>query len=105
MLPRKFTGGSVAARRAAPTALDRMQRVISNEPGLISDVLRPQPVFAEANCGGYRVYPGRNARAFAPSDCEMVIWCWRSMAPRWMTRPAVMTFSAAWAIRIRHASR
>jgi hypothetical protein len=42
-----------------------MQRVIANEPGLISDVLRPQPVFTEGKLRGYRVYPGRNARAFA----------------------------------------
>jgi general secretion pathway protein C len=65
LLPSKFTGNGAAAFRAGPSALDRMQRVISNEPGLISDVLRPQPVFAEGKLRGYRVYPGRNARAFA----------------------------------------
>ena len=66
LLPSKFTGGGAGpAFRAGPSALDRMQRVISNEPGLISDVLRPQPVFAEGKLRGYRVYPGRNARAFA----------------------------------------
>jgi general secretion pathway protein C len=66
LLPAKFAGGGVApALRAGPSALDRMQRVISNEPGLISDVLRPQPVFAEGKLRGYRVYPGRNTRAFA----------------------------------------
>jgi general secretion pathway protein C len=42
-----------------------VQRAISNEPGLISDVLRPQPVFADGKLRGYRVYPGQNARAFA----------------------------------------
>jgi general secretion pathway protein C len=66
LLPSKFgAGGAAPALRGGPTALDRMQRVISNEPGLISDVLRPQPVFAEGKLRGYRVYPGRNARAFA----------------------------------------
>jgi general secretion pathway protein C len=45
--------------------MDRMQRALSNEPGLISDVLRPQPVFADGKLHGYRVYPGRDARAFA----------------------------------------
>ncbi|HEX3835637.1 MAG TPA: type II secretion system protein GspC [Steroidobacteraceae bacterium] len=65
LLPSKFTGGSAPALRPGPTALDRMQRVIANEPGLISDVLRPQPVFTEGKLRGYRVYPGRNARAFA----------------------------------------
>ena len=48
-----------------PSPLDRMQRALSNEPGLISDVLRPQPVFADGKLHGYRVYPGRDARAFA----------------------------------------
>ena len=66
LLPSKFPGGAAApGLRPGGTALDRMQRVISNEPGLISDVLRPQPVFAEGKLRGYRVYPGRNARAFA----------------------------------------
>ncbi len=65
MLPHKFTGGGPAPAIAGPSALDRVQRAISNEPGLISDVLRPQPVFAEGKLRGYRVYPGQNVRAFA----------------------------------------
>jgi general secretion pathway protein C len=65
LLPSKFAGAAAPGLRPGGTALDRMQRVISNEPGLISDVLRPQPVFAEGKLRGYRVYPGRNARAFA----------------------------------------
>ncbi len=66
MLPRKFGGGGPAAGVApAASPLDRMQRLISTEPGLISDVLRPQPVFADGKLRGYRVYPGQNARAFA----------------------------------------
>jgi general secretion pathway protein C len=64
MLPRKLGGGR-APGGPAPSALDRVQRAISNEPGLISDVLRPQPVFAEGKLRGYRVYPGQNAKAFA----------------------------------------
>ncbi len=65
MLPHKFTGGGPSSAAPGPSALDRVQRAISNEPGLISDVLRPQPVFAEGKLRGYRVYPGQNARAFA----------------------------------------
>jgi general secretion pathway protein C len=65
MLPRKYGGGGHAPAAPPATALDRVQRAISNEPGLISDVLRPQPVFAEGKLRGYRVYPGQNARAFA----------------------------------------
>jgi general secretion pathway protein C len=65
-LPKKFGGGGPAPAVAAnPSALDRVQRAISNEPGLISDVLRPQPVFADGKLRGYRVYPGQNAKAFA----------------------------------------
>jgi general secretion pathway protein C len=66
LLPRKFTGTGLApVLPTGPSALDRVQRVISNEPGLISDVLRPQPVFADGKLHGYRVYPGQNTRAFA----------------------------------------
>jgi general secretion pathway protein C len=66
MLPHKFSGiGPVPMPAPGPTALDRVQRAISNEPGLISDVLRPQPVFADGKLRGYRVYPGQNTRAFA----------------------------------------
>jgi general secretion pathway protein C len=66
LLPRKFSGtGAAPVLPAGPSALDRVQRVISNEPGLISDVLRPQPVFADGKLHGYRVYPGQNTRAFA----------------------------------------
>ncbi len=66
MLPHKFTaGGTPTVAVGGPSALDRVQRAIANEPGLISDVLRPQPVFAEGKLRGYRVYPGQNVRAFA----------------------------------------
>jgi general secretion pathway protein C len=66
MLPHKFSPGTAPpAAAVGPSPLDRMQRALSNEPGLISDVLRPQPVFADGKLHGYRVYPGRDARAFA----------------------------------------
>ena len=66
MLPHKFSAGSAPPTAAmGPSPMDRMQRALSNEPGLISDVLRPQPVFADGKLHGYRVYPGRDVRAFA----------------------------------------
>ncbi len=65
MLPHKFTGGAPAPVATGASALDRVQRAISNEPGIVSDVLRPQPVFADGKLRGYRVYPGGNVRAFA----------------------------------------
>jgi general secretion pathway protein C len=45
--------------------LDRMRRMIESDPGMIGDVMRPQPVFAEGKQRGYRVYPGRNRAAFS----------------------------------------
>jgi general secretion pathway protein C len=65
MLPRKLGAGRPLGGPPAPSALDRVQRAIANEPGMISDVLRPQPVFADGKLRGYRVYPGQNAKAFA----------------------------------------
>ena len=51
-----------------PTAenpiVDRMRQLIANEPGAISEIIRPQPVFAQGKQRGFRVYPGRNRQAF-----------------------------------------
>jgi general secretion pathway protein C len=65
LLPNKSSGGGPPPPPIGSSALDRVQRAISNEPGMVSDVLRPQPVFADGKLRGYRVYPGRNVRAFA----------------------------------------
>ncbi|HTT00821.1 MAG TPA: type II secretion system protein GspC [Steroidobacteraceae bacterium] len=66
VLPRQFTAGAGAPQplAAAENPAERMRRVISEEPGLIADVMRPQPVFADGKQRGYRVYPGRNRMAF-----------------------------------------
>ncbi|MEZ5532326.1 MAG: type II secretion system protein GspC [Steroidobacteraceae bacterium] len=69
---------SLAAASAPPPALpaqppgagdvqilDRMRKLIESDPGIVGDVMRPQPVFAEGKQRGYRVYPGRNRAAFA----------------------------------------
>ncbi|HTY48526.1 MAG TPA: type II secretion system protein GspC [Steroidobacteraceae bacterium] len=63
MLPHEMLGG--AAPPVRPSAFERVRRALTDEPGLLSDVLHPQPVFIEGKQRGYRVYPGRNARAFA----------------------------------------
>ena len=68
-LPRNLMAGmsEAPAPAAAPTTeplADRMRRLIAEEPGVISDVMRPQPVFAQGKQRGYRVYPGRNRQAF-----------------------------------------
>jgi general secretion pathway protein C len=65
LLPRKSLAGGGPIAPAGPSSFDRVQRALTNEPGLISDVLRPQPVFQDGKLRGYRVYPGQNAKAFA----------------------------------------
>jgi general secretion pathway protein C len=72
-LPRR-QGGPVAMPAAAPppvagdsneAALERMRKLVSDDPGMISQVMRPQPVFAAGELKGFRVYPGANRAAFA----------------------------------------
>jgi general secretion pathway protein C len=71
-LPRR-TGGpalstpepQVAAADSNEAALDRMRKLVNDEPGLISQIMRPQPVFAGGEMKGFRVYPGANRQAFA----------------------------------------
>ncbi|MBV6417468.1 MAG: hypothetical protein CMLOHMNK_02186 [Steroidobacteraceae bacterium] len=77
LLPQQSTlaaaapAASLSAQPArAPTAgdaqiLDRMRKLIESDPGIVSDVMRPQPVFAEGKQRGFRVYPGRNRAAFS----------------------------------------
>src|SRR5690349_2110 len=73
LLPRRTAGSfsdapppPVAA--AAPpndAAIERMRRLVSDDPSLIGQVMRPQPVFAGGKMRGFRVYPGANRQAFA----------------------------------------
>ncbi len=67
-------------RQRVPTqpVMDRMRKLINDEPGLMADIMRPQPVFAQGKQKGYRVYPGRNRQAFSrlglrPGDLVMAI--------------------------------
>jgi general secretion pathway protein C len=58
--------------------VDRMRQLISNEPTAISEIIRPQPVFAQGKQRGFRVYPGRNRQAFTriglrPGDLVLAI--------------------------------
>jgi general secretion pathway protein C len=45
--------------------VERMRKLVSDDPGVIGQVLRPQPVFAGGKMRGFRVYPGANRQAFA----------------------------------------
>jgi general secretion pathway protein C len=82
MLPRQLQPGaappSTAALQTQTPVLDRMRKLISDDPGLMADIMRPQPVFAQGKQKGYRVYPGRNRQAFTrlglrPGDLVMAI--------------------------------
>lgn len=67
-LPRQAALGAPPPTAAAlPTespVADRMRKLITEQPSLLADVMRPQPVFANGKQTGYRVYPGRNRSAF-----------------------------------------
>jgi general secretion pathway protein C len=81
-LPRQVQSGGAAAPATAALqtapVLDRMRKLLSDDPGLMADIMRPQPVFAQGKQKGYRVYPGRNRQAFTrlglhPGDLVMSI--------------------------------
>lgn len=71
-LPHQFSAGSGTAG-PMPIAseseddnppVERVRRLIAEQPGAVSEIMRPQPVFAQGKQKGYRVYPGRNRQAF-----------------------------------------
>jgi len=68
VLPRQIaTGGALPSTGALQTespVADRMRKLITEQPSLMADVMRPQPVYANGKQTGYRVYPGRNRQAF-----------------------------------------
>lgn len=66
-LPRQLAGNAPPpSLNAAPEApvINRMRELVSRDPGLIGDIMRPEPVFAGGKQQGFRVYPGRDAQAF-----------------------------------------
>jgi general secretion pathway protein C len=68
-LPRQVNSGNAPPPSAASIpgenpAIERMRRMISEQPGLIGDVLRPQAVLNRGRTEGFRVFPGRNRAAF-----------------------------------------
>jgi len=70
LLPKKFTGGGMSASRPPPPPPDanlgqRLQDLAAQNPAAITEIIRPQPVFANGQQRGYRVYPGRNRQQFA----------------------------------------
>jgi len=67
-LPRQMNNGNAPPPSAAVLpenpSIERMRRMISDQPGLLADVMRPQPVMDHGRLNGFRVYPGRNRMAF-----------------------------------------
>jgi general secretion pathway protein C len=45
--------------------LERMRKLVNDDPGVIGQVIRPQPVFAGGKMRGFRIYPGANRQAFS----------------------------------------
>jgi general secretion pathway protein C len=70
LLPRKFTGAGLTPPPALPAAQgdpmlgDQLRNLAAQNPGAITEIIRPQPVFANGEQRGYRVYPGRNRTQF-----------------------------------------
>jgi len=71
-LPKNSQGGGMPVM-APPTTnalqtenpvVERMRRMMTDDPALMADIMRPQPVFAQGKQRGYRIYPGRNRAAF-----------------------------------------
>jgi general secretion pathway protein C len=67
-LPRQSSGTapppSAAMLQGENGSIERMRRMIAEQPGLLADVMRPQPVIEHGRMNGFRVYPGRNRMAF-----------------------------------------
>ena len=68
-LPRQINAGnapppSAAVLQGENPQIERMRRMITEQPGLLADVMRPQPVMDHGRMNGFRVYPGRNRMAF-----------------------------------------
>jgi general secretion pathway protein C len=68
-LPRQLNTGnapppSSAALQGDNSSIERMRRMITEQPGLLADVMRPQPVMDHGRMNGFRVYPGRDRMAF-----------------------------------------
>jgi len=71
LLPRLAGGAPVpvvysqGAQQPQPSMADTVRNLARQDPGAVSEIIRPQPVFAGGQQKGYRVYPGRNRQQFA----------------------------------------
>lgn len=69
VLPRQVSSAAPPpSATSLPTqspVVERMRKAITEQPGLLADLLRPQAVMDGDKVKGFRVYPGRNRLAFA----------------------------------------
>ncbi|MEX2150756.1 MAG: type II secretion system protein GspC [Steroidobacteraceae bacterium] len=82
LMPR-LSGGSTGVAYAPPVAQapltpDDLVRQVMGQESAVSELLRPQPVYAGGQLRGFRVYPGRDRTLFArtglqPGDLVMAI--------------------------------
>ncbi|HEU5443071.1 MAG TPA: type II secretion system protein GspC [Steroidobacteraceae bacterium] len=67
-LPHQLAGSApppnMSAAPVEPPVVQRMRELVSRDPGIIGDIMRPEPVFAGGKQQGFRVYPGRDREAF-----------------------------------------
>jgi general secretion pathway protein C len=84
-LPRQTLAGAPPAQAGLPVSpmtspvfVARMRALVARRPGIVADLLRPEPVFSGGKQLGYRVYPGNDPQAFEqlglkPGDLVMAI--------------------------------
>jgi general secretion pathway protein C len=69
LLPKQFQGTGTLPRTASaappPMLGEQIRELAQRNPTAITDIMRPQPVFANGQQRGYRIYPGRNRQQFA----------------------------------------
>lgn len=53
-----------ASETRAPRFAARMRALVAHRPGILAELLRPEPVFSGGHQVGYRVYPGSDPAAF-----------------------------------------
>jgi general secretion pathway protein C len=56
--------GAGASTQGAALA-ENVRRLVANDPGVVSEIMRPQQVFQNGQMRGFRVYPGRNRAQFS----------------------------------------
>ncbi len=72
------TAALAPEQTSAPQFAARMRALVAHRPGILAELLRPEPVFSGGHELGYRVYPGSDPAAFQqlglkPGDLVLAI--------------------------------